>query len=104
MGEIVCSMPGCPTTAGCRCGGFPYYPPQVPTITTGDTGSTFSASSAFSAGYRAALKDAAGAIQPVMLMPETLVSDEVLNAMRRSANYCAEWNASAIETLPAKKP
>lgn len=38
---IVCTNPGCQTTAGCKCSGW-WQPPQVPTITAGGTGRSLS--------------------------------------------------------------
>lgn len=91
-----CTMPGCQTTAGCQCGGFPYYPPQVPTITTGGTGGAFPPLSAFAAGYSAALRDAAGHIR-------------TRAEIARRAGLWGDFDrplldaASAIEALPVKE-
>ena len=36
----VCSMPGCQTSAGCKCGGgWPWQYPQAPSYTAGNTAS-----------------------------------------------------------------
>ncbi len=54
---IVCTAPGCQTTAGCQCGRqFPYYPPQVPTLTTGGTGDDYVLKSAAWDGARASYR------------------------------------------------